>query len=448
MDLGHRMKCLQRRFAVLRMTVVMFVGRALVVMLAFIAVAGCTAAAKTPSAPTAPLVDAGGSDRATADSAGGRDDRAPLDVVGVTGGDTAVSEDMSRPDVPSAADAAAADGSRADVPAGPGPNLTFNPFTDVYLFGNHDGGSQRSFDVTVDFPAMPLSYQNITLKIALRCPTAAPRSCDYVDQRGFVGVVRKSGGVETVHELQRFITPYGAPATFTADITSIRPLLAGPVVVRLWVDTWAHSGSNIGDGWRVDVTFDFVGGVPARVPISVVPLWGETIFDYGDPAKPQPYIPAQQVTIPTEARGVEIRSFITGHGQGNSENCGEFCQKTHTFTIGTRPFTRSIWRNDCQTTASRNQTSGAYVYPRAGWCPGATVLPWVQDVTAAAPAGQVAQVSYGIQAYTNTCQPSNCTLMSCAFYGTSFFNGSCVYDQQFHAVPYYVLSSLLVVYGN
>jgi hypothetical protein len=345
-------------------------------------------------------------------------------------------------------DATSADAVAVDASASPGPNVTFNPFTDVYVFGNHDGGSERTFDVTVDFPAMPLTYRTITLKIALRCPTAAPRSCDYVDQRGFVGVVRKTGNVETVHEIQRFITPYGAPAAFTADVTSIRPLLSGPVVLRLWVDTWAHPGSNIGDGWRVDVSFDFAGGVPSRWPIAVLPLWGETIFDYGDPAKPQPYIPAREVPIPPEAKGVEIRSFITGHGQGNSENCGEFCQKSHTFTIGGRPFTRSVWRTDCATTASRNQTSGAYVYSRAGWCPGATVLPWVQDVTAAAPAGQPAQVSYGVQAYTNSCQPAVCTLMSCAFFGTPYFNGSCIYDQQFHAVPYYVLSSMLVVYGN
>lgn len=348
----------------------------------------------------------------------------------------------------SAADAGSADVVARDASAAPGLNVMFKPFTDVYVFGDHDGGSQRSFDVTVDFPVMPLTYRTITLSIALRCPTAVARSCDFVDQRGFVGVVQKTDNVETVYEIQRFITPYGSPASFTADVTSLRPLLSGPVVLRLWVDTWAHPGSNIGDGWRVDVSFDFAGGVPARWPIAVLPLWGETIFDYGDPAKPQPYIPARSVTVPADAKGVEIRTFVTGHGQGNSENCGEFCQKSHTFTIGSRPFTRSVWRSDCMTTGSPNQTSGAYVYPRAGWCPGATVLPWVADVTAAAPAGQTTQVSYNVQAYTNTCQPGVCTLMSCAFFGTAYFNGSCIYDQQFHAVPYYVLSSLLVVYGN
>jgi hypothetical protein len=345
-------------------------------------------------------------------------------------------------------DATAADGIAPDAPATPGPNVTFSPFTNVYVFGDHDGGSQRSFDVTVNFPPMPLTYRTITLRVGLQCPNAAVHSCDYVDQRGFVGVVQKNGNVETVYEIQRFITPYGSPVNFTADVTSLRPLLSGPVVLRLWVDTWAHPGSNMGEGWRVYVTFDFVGGVPARWPIAVLPLWGETIFDFGDPAKPQPYIAAREVTVPREASGVELRSFITGHGQGNSENCGEFCPKNHTFTIGGRPFTRSVWRTDCASTASRGQTSGAYVYPRAGWCPGATVLPWVEDVTAAAPAGQPAQVSYSVEPYTNTCQPGVCTLMSCAFFGTPYFNGSCIYDQQFHAVPYYVLSSLLVAYGN
>ena len=88
------------------------------------------------------------------------------------------------------------------------------------------------------------------------------------------------------------------------------------------------------------------------------------------------------------------------------------------------------------------------MYSRAGWCPGASVLPWVQDVTSAAPAGQSGQVSYDTQVYTNTCEPDVCTLTSCAFYGTPYFNGSCIYDQQFHAVPYYVMSSMLVAYAN
>jgi len=405
---------------------------------------GCTTAAGLPSA----IGDSGGGPSVgTADSSAPQDRMAPFDMaVGAADtGSEAAGQDMSVEALPEVRDT---DGAAPDASTGPGPSVTLSPFTDVYVFGDHQGPSQKSFDVTIDFPPMPLTYRTITLKIALRCPTTAARSCDYVDQRGFVGVVRKVGDVETVYEVQRFITPYGSPAIFTADLTSIRPLLSGPVALRLWIDTWAHAGADMGEGWRVDVSFEFTGGVPARLPIAVLPVWGEKIFDYGDPAKPQPYIPAQQVTIPAEAQAVEIRSFITGHGQGNSENCGEFCPKNHRFTIGGRPFTRAIWRADCGSTASPNQTSGAYVFPRAGWCPGATVLPWVEDVTAAAPAGQITQVSYSVQPYTNTCQPSDCTLMSCAFFGTTFFNGSCVYDQQLHAVPYYVVSSLLVVYGK
>jgi hypothetical protein len=418
-----------------------FVHRALVVTLACAAPTSCQGAAETSVTPR----DAGD----TAGSSSGASPDTPVSASD-TAGQPLEADDASRPgDAPAFDGEGGAEAAIApDASGGPGPSVTLNPFADVYVFGDHTGKSQRSFDVTVDFPVMPLTYRTITLTIALRCPTAVKRSCDYVDQRGFVGVVRKVGDVETVYEIQRFITPYGSPATFTTDVTSIRPLLSGTVALRLWVDTWAHPGSNMGEGWRADVSFELTGGVPTRLPVAVLPLWGETIFDYGDPGKPQPYIPARQVTVPSEARAVEIRSFITGHGQGNSENCGEFCPKTHTFTIGGQPFTRRVWRTDCASTASRNQTSGAYVYPRAGWCPGATVLPWVADVTAAAPAGQATQISYSVQPYTNTCQPSTCMLMSCAFYGTNFFNGSCVYDQQFHAVPYYVISSLLVVYGN
>src|SRR6185436_15394498 len=152
----------------------------------------------------------------------------------------AAAKDAALADTGPSADAA---GLR-DAAVGPGPNVTLNPFTDTYVYGNHDGGSMRSFDTMVTFPPMPSTYRTINLKIVLRCPTAAPRSCNYVDQRGFVGVVQKTANGENVYELQRFITSYGAPSTFTSDVTSLRPMLSGPVQLRLWVDTWAHAGSN------------------------------------------------------------------------------------------------------------------------------------------------------------------------------------------------------------
>ncbi len=61
-----------------------------------------------------------------------------------------------------------------------------------------------------------------------------------------------------------------------------------------------------------------------------------------------------------------LRTFVTGHGQGNADNCAEFCPRDHTITAGKAAHTTQIWREDCATTAAPNQ-QGTYKYrARAG----------------------------------------------------------------------------------
>ena len=174
--------------------------------------------------------------------------------------------------------------------------------------------------------------------------------------------------------------------------------------------------------------------MPERLPIAVVPLWDDMRFDYGDPAKPvaaavTPRTPA----IPAEAGKVELRAFITGHGQGNLENCAEFCRRTHAFSVGGMRFERLLWRDDCARTGAPGQ-AGNTRSPRAGWCPGADVLPWVVDVSAAAKPGVT--VSYEVRPYENTCRP-DAPACSC---------GDCAFNNMGHTAPFYQFSAALIVY--
>jgi hypothetical protein len=192
----------------------------------------------------------------------------------------------------------------------------------------------------------------------------------------------------------------------------------------------------------VDASFEMVGGMPDRVPIAVIPLWDEMHYDYGDPAKPvEDAVPDRSVIIPAGAGAVELRSFITGHGQGNLDNCSEFCKRTHVFTVGGMRAERLVWRDDCATTAVQNQ-AGTYKVSRSGWCPGADVKPWVADVTAMAPAGKAVSVSYDVQPYENTCRPDAPMCAGCAL------RTACAYDNGNHTTPFFELSALLIVYGR
>ena len=140
----------------------------------------------------------------------------------------------------------------------------------------------------------------------------------------------------------RFMTLPGAPS-WTVDVTALRPLLAGEVTLRVFVDTWVGPGHPQGAGWLVDASFEMKGGTPARLPVAVIPLWDEMRFDYGDPAKPvAAAVPPRQPAIPADASAVELRAIITGHGQGNLQNCAEFCRRTHSFRLGETSFDRLL----------------------------------------------------------------------------------------------------------
>ena len=325
-------------------------------------------------------------------------------------------------------------------PTGPGPDTTVSAFlgTPVYYLGNMD--NKRTVDAQVQFPEASLLYKTVTLKLALRCPTAG--GCDFWDRRAFLGVVRRVGDKDAVTELMRFMTPYRVGASWTADVTALRPLLSGPVTLRVFIDTWVGPGHAQGSGWLVDASFALVGGTPARLPIAVIPLWDETRFDYGDPTKPvAAAVATRSISLPAGAGPVELRSFITGHGQGNLDNCAEFCQRTHAFTVGGARIERRVWRADCATTGVPGQF-GNSKGSRAGWCPGADVLPWVADVSAMAQPGAPISVSYEVQPYDNSCRPDSPMCGGCAL-GTG-----CPYDNGNHTAPFYVLSAALIVYGR
>jgi hypothetical protein len=100
-----------------------------------------------------------------------------------------------------------------------------------------------------------------------------------------------------------------------------------------------------------------------------------------------------------------------------------------------------VWRTDCATTTVPNQ-KGNVNPSRAGWCPGATVVPWVQDVSSSIAGAQTITIGYGVSSYVNTCRPDSPTCTGCAF------NTGCAYNGNDHTKPVYALSSALVIYGK
>lgn len=302
----------------------------------------------------------------------------------------------------------------------------------------HLTGGSRNIYQTSTFPEQG-SYERITMTLTLACPAGG---CDPWDRWGNIGIVLKKNasdpGGDQILELGRFVTPYGVGGTFKYDVTDLRPALSGKQELRIFTDTWV-------DGWLATVKFEMKGGVPAKEPSFVMPLWTALHVGVGVPSKPiSNSVPTRQVTVDQASCGLAVRAIITGHGQGNRDNCAEFCAKTHYYKVGTASHGKSVWRDDCASTAVQNQ-NGTWQYPRAGWCPGADVRAFSvdvgADVNAEAKAGKKAfPVAYDVEGYDNTCRPDNCSASSCVF-GTG-----CAYDNGAHTEPYYAMTAVLIGY--
>jgi len=276
-----------------------------------------------------------------------------------------------------------------------GEDATVVIFDGEYVyFGDED---RRSVDVEVTFPDDASTYSQLLGHFALRCPDDG---CDHWDRYGTFGIVLDPGtDDERFVELDRYITAYRVGFSWDADLTDLRPMLTGTQTLRVFIDTWVGPGHTDGAGWLFDASVDFVGGEPpSPEPIANLPVWDHLSWNAGLEDQPvETQVEPQQIELPADMTQLVMRSFITGHGWNNGQNCAEFCSKDHFYTVGGVEFGSEVWRDDCPDTVTDGTQQGTWTYARAGWCPGAQVFPWDTDVTSQVEPGATTDVSYRLE---------------------------------------------------
>ncbi len=287
------------------------------------------------------------------------------------------------------------EGDDDDTP-GATPNPMVGDDTTVVVFeGVHQHyGSEntRTVSAQVEFPAEEWLYQTILLHYTLSCPDDG---CDPWDRLAYVTAIDEEGGASVLSvEVGRFVTPYGVGGSWTLDVTDLRPILSGTRTIESFIDTWVESG------WLVDVSFEFIGGVPERRALEIIPLWSG-YYAYGNPDDPiEDHLTPLDIQLPEHFGDAALRVLATGHGQGNTENCAEFCAKTHTLSAGTASDDQVVWRDDCATSGVPGQ-EGTFWYSRAGWCPGDDVVPRFWELGDTLQAGTITQFDYDLEPYIN-----------------------------------------------
>ncbi|MGE0872081.1 MAG: peptide-N-glycosidase F-related protein [Kofleriaceae bacterium] len=320
-------------------------------------------------------------------------------------------------------------------PGGKADGVTEEPvsvplFTAEHIYYSADATTNRqTVDQQVALPTQG-PFKSVKLSFKLSCPS---NHCDDWDRPGALSYLDADGKAV---EFARFMTPYGRGGEWTVDVTDLQTVLAGPLTVRAFIKTFVGPTINMqyGLGWVVDASLTYEKGDPERLPIAAIPLqFGEV--NYGDPLEPTER--KATIEVPEGVGSAGFYMLITGHGQGNLENCAEFCQKTHTIALGSTEASQVIWRDDCHLNPVSPQ-AGNWKFARAGWCPGDMVYPWREELGAVA-AGSY-EFRYDVEAYTNTCRPDSPVCSGCSL-GTG-----CEYDGGRHVKPRWMTNGFLILY--
>ncbi len=295
-----------------------------------------------------------------------------------------------------------------------------------------------------NFPTQPQLYDEALLYLTIGCPSS-PGDCDPWDRIGHIRIVQAdTDSTETHYEIARFITPYDITAggtfpgtcTWVLDVTDYKFMLTGGVSLRLYIESWI-GGER---GWLITAEFAFISGVSDMQPFKVVNLWTRDWLEYGNPDNPiEDGLQPLDIDIPADAVAAKVRAYVTGHGQGNTFNCAEFCPRQHEVLAGPESFTHMLWRNDC----AQNECSpqlGTWTYNRAGWCPGDKADPWDNDITHLVTPGAPITLDYNVSAYYNECGPHNPDCVS----GQTC--PDCAYNYNGHTRPGYTVNTQLILY--
>ncbi len=334
-----------------------------------------------------------------------------------------------------------------DIPA----NATVVKALDnVAQYYNGDSDNKRQVDVQATFPAG--NWAQVTLRLELGCP--ADGGCDHYDRLANIFLVQNPGANENPFELWRYITPFGTSMCMLVDITPFAAMLSGPQTIRSFIDTWVGPGSTgDGAGWTVSASFIFhpAAGKDAS-PAQIVNIWPYGSIELGNPDNTiATQIPPRTMSLPATISRAQLRLFTTGHGQGNLQDCGEFCELVYAAGVNDQTISDFPWRTDCHANPIGPNEMGTWTYPRDGWCPGAPVVPDVIDVTSALTAGGQNAFSYNVlfdnATYVNTCRPgaggANDQCAGCAFDDSP---GNCDYNSGDHTMPVDYLSAQLLIW--
>ena len=246
--------------------------------------------------------------------------------------------------------------------------------------------TERVFDRTATLPdtAAMAAFDTLEVDISITCRQNA-RGCSEWDRIGAIDVCLDDT-CDTRRELVRWITPYSRPGRrrWVIDASPLLGLLrAGgdqPFRVVMGPAWEAATPRDV----EMSIRLSDRGGADSASGAELAFTGGT--FDAAYDSLHPPF----RFTPPSGTTRVELVVIVSGHGQTDVDNCAEWCNHEHTFTVNGGTDHRVDFPGEagratgCAERVVDGVIPGQYgnwAPSRAGWCPGFPVAALRFDVT-------------------------------------------------------------------
>ena len=242
-------------------------------------------------------------------------------------------------------------------------------------------------------------YDTLEVDVAVNCPNHLDSNCGEWDYNSHLHLCDLPSAATPDHdktfcdtEIARWVTTYSREGRWVTDISAMLAHLQEGGKRRLKWSASKQGKKCFGNNVCIDTAYVTTASLRLRNtgkgvrPVQIVQAFSGGKFGpaYNDNHKPLTF------QVPEGVKKVGLHALITGHGFGKSaENCSEFCNHEHHFSVGGKTFVRDHPEAQSQSGCLERISEGVvpnqfgtWPYGRGGWCPGLDVMPWVQDITA------------------------------------------------------------------
>lgn len=227
-------------------------------------------------------------------------------------------------------------------------------------------------------------FDTLEIDVRATCGPSPQDDCGEWDYSAYLRLCANEDCSET-HEIARYITPYSRPGTrrWIIEATPFLGLLREGGEQSFKFGMYWNMNPN-----TMDLSFRLSDRGHDTAPTEVVPVFssnGDAFDDtYNERWTPQTFTP------PADAAKVELVAIVSGHGQDDGNNCAEWCNHQHQFTVNDATPHKLDYPGEAGQPLGCAEKVDEGVVPgqwgnwapgRAAWCPGLPVQPWVVDIT-------------------------------------------------------------------